>query len=280
MGGWGIIAADVIVMANLAQIAGSYGFRLFGLDGLADSTLLDDGRRRRLDRRDDLHLLPRHRGLGADAVRAARRRGRRPGRVRRRTRWSRSTPGTAPDGVAAPLAVLAVARPGSSWSSLTEAVLLAVFIYWGWDTAVAVNEETDDPATTPGRAAIISTRAAARHLRPRLGRHGRLRRRRHDGASGWATRTTPTTSSTRIGPAVFGDGVVGRVFEALLMHLGAHLGLGVHPDDDPADRPHLAVDGRLQGAPRRVRPDPPAVPDARPVRRSGWARSRSPSTSA
>ena len=30
LGGWGLIAADVIVMANLAQIAGSYGFLLFG----------------------------------------------------------------------------------------------------------------------------------------------------------------------------------------------------------------------------------------------------------
>jgi amino acid transporter len=32
-----------------------------------------------------------------------------------------------------------------------------VFIYWGWDSAVSVNEETKDPATTPGRAAILST---------------------------------------------------------------------------------------------------------------------------
>src|SRR3954469_22856730 len=39
MGGWGIIAADVIVMANLASIAGSYGYRLVGLDSLAESTL-------------------------------------------------------------------------------------------------------------------------------------------------------------------------------------------------------------------------------------------------
>ena len=39
MGGWGIIVADVIVMANLAQIAGSYTFSLFGLDDLAASTL-------------------------------------------------------------------------------------------------------------------------------------------------------------------------------------------------------------------------------------------------
>ena len=32
-----------------------------------------------------------------------------------------------------------------------------LFIYWGWDTAVSVNEETKDKAKTPGRAAIIST---------------------------------------------------------------------------------------------------------------------------
>jgi amino acid transporter len=39
LGGWGIIAADVIVMANLAQIAGQYFFLLFNADGLAASTL-------------------------------------------------------------------------------------------------------------------------------------------------------------------------------------------------------------------------------------------------
>src|SRR5919109_4982366 len=32
MGGWAIIVADVIVMANLAQIAGLYTFLLFGVD--------------------------------------------------------------------------------------------------------------------------------------------------------------------------------------------------------------------------------------------------------
>ena len=36
-------------------------------------------------------------------------------------------------------------------------MLTAVFIYWGWDSAVSINEETDDPATTPGRAAVLST---------------------------------------------------------------------------------------------------------------------------
>ena len=34
---------------------------------------------------------------------------------------------------------------------------MAVFIYWGWDSGVSVNEETENPAETPGRAAILST---------------------------------------------------------------------------------------------------------------------------
>jgi amino acid transporter len=32
-----------------------------------------------------------------------------------------------------------------------------LFIYWGWDSAVSVNEETKDSKRTPGRAAVIST---------------------------------------------------------------------------------------------------------------------------
>ena len=34
---------------------------------------------------------------------------------------------------------------------------LMLFIYWGWDTAVSVNEETKDPDKIPGRAAVTST---------------------------------------------------------------------------------------------------------------------------
>ncbi len=77
LGGWGIIAADVIVMANLAQIAGAYSFTFVGDLGwhsvadLADSTFWVHGGRNHLDRGDDLHLLPRHRGVGTHPVRAA-----------------------------------------------------------------------------------------------------------------------------------------------------------------------------------------------------------------
>jgi amino acid transporter len=38
LGGWAIIVADIIVMANLAQIAGLYSFRLFDWQSAADST--------------------------------------------------------------------------------------------------------------------------------------------------------------------------------------------------------------------------------------------------
>jgi amino acid transporter len=45
----------------------------------------------------------------------------------------------------------------TSFSALASGVILMVFIYWGWDTAVAVNEETKDKTRTPGLAAIFST---------------------------------------------------------------------------------------------------------------------------
>jgi amino acid transporter len=44
-----------------------------------------------------------------------------------------------------------------SWSALIDAVLLGIFIYWGWDSGVAVNEESRDRTHAPGRAAIVST---------------------------------------------------------------------------------------------------------------------------
>jgi hypothetical protein len=44
-----------------------------------------------------------------------------------------------------------------SFSALVNGVLLGVFIYWGWDSGVAVNEESQDAANGPGKAAIVST---------------------------------------------------------------------------------------------------------------------------
>ncbi len=43
------------------------------------------------------------------------------------------------------------------FSAFAGASLLAIFIYWGWDSGVAVNEESENPAEGPGKAAILST---------------------------------------------------------------------------------------------------------------------------
>jgi amino acid transporter len=56
-------------------------------------------------------------------------------------------------------------HPSISWfnpfamnfGDLLDAVLLGVFIYWGWDSGVSVNEESENPAEGPGKAAVIST---------------------------------------------------------------------------------------------------------------------------
>ena len=40
---------------------------------------------------------------------------------------------------------------------LIDGVLLGIFIYWGWDSGVSVNEETEELNEAPGRAAVMST---------------------------------------------------------------------------------------------------------------------------
>ena len=155
MGGWGIIVADVIVMANLAQIAGQYTFLLLGLDGLADSTLWCTvagvlwiaimtyicWRGLELSARIQYCLL------GIELVVLV---------IFAVYALARVLGSNPPEGSITPS--LAWLWPsGLTLNALVTALLIAVFLYWGWDSAVAVNEETKDPATTPGRAAVLST---------------------------------------------------------------------------------------------------------------------------
>jgi amino acid transporter len=46
---------------------------------------------------------------------------------------------------------------GVEYSALITGVLLAVFIYWGWESAVNLSEETEDSARAPGLAGLAST---------------------------------------------------------------------------------------------------------------------------
>jgi amino acid transporter len=156
IGGWAIVVADIIVMANLAQIAGLYGFLLFDWQSAAESTFAVTlvgvlwiavmtaicvyGIE--LSARTQVALL------GAELVTLA------------------LFAFVALYKVYADDALPGAMTPELSWFSpfainstdgLVAGLLVAVFIYWGWDSTVCVNEETTDSGTTPGRAAVAST---------------------------------------------------------------------------------------------------------------------------
>jgi amino acid transporter len=46
---------------------------------------------------------------------------------------------------------------GVEYSALITAMLLGVFIYWGWESAVNLSEETEDSSRAPGLAGLAST---------------------------------------------------------------------------------------------------------------------------
>ena len=46
---------------------------------------------------------------------------------------------------------------GEGGAGLTGGLLLGVFAYWGWESAVNLTEETTDSESAPGRAGIVST---------------------------------------------------------------------------------------------------------------------------
>ncbi len=155
MGGWGVAVAGIVVLANLAQIGGIYLWLMLGQDALAGNTVVVTATGVVFIA---LMCWVSYRGLEI---------GERLQNVLLGVQYLalilfvafviyRIATGEAP------------ATEHFSWqwfnpfafadySGFIEAVLLALFIYWGWDTCLALNEETKDPQRIPGRAAIIST---------------------------------------------------------------------------------------------------------------------------
>ncbi len=214
MGGWGIIAADVIVMANLAQIAGSYSFQLFGLTDLSSDPLWTTVAgvvwivvmTYICYRGIEVSARLQYALLGIELIVLV---------TFAVVALVKVYSGQAPDGSAAPS--LAWLWPdGLGVQDLVDAILIAVFLYWGWDTAVACNEESDDPARTPGRAAVLSTLllvltyvlvAAAAVAFAGTGTTG----------IGLGNPDNASDTFAAIGPSVFGDSGLGSVFVVLLI---------------------------------------------------------------
>jgi len=158
LGGWAIVAADVLVMASLAQVAGQYVFLLFNANGIGSNAssgwvllvgilwivvmtaICYVGIEVSANFQKVL--------LGIELTMLL---------VLSIVALVKVGNGSAPLGHLTP--ALAWFNPFhiSSASAFINGVLLMLFIYWGWDTTVSVNEETADSTRVPGRAAVLST---------------------------------------------------------------------------------------------------------------------------
>lgn len=155
LNGWVIVAADIVVMASLSQIAGTYTFLLVGATSLASSTLAVSivgglfivGMVAICMVGVELNAKTQGVLLGAEVtiltafaivafVKGA---------------------STHPSGYVAPSLSWINPFHIPTFNALIDGVLLGLFIYWGWDAGVAVNEESRDSASGPGRSAVIST---------------------------------------------------------------------------------------------------------------------------
>jgi amino acid transporter len=157
-GGWAIVAADVLVMASLAQVAGQYVFLLFGSTSIGDNPTSGWVLLVGLIWLAVMTYIC-YRGIEVSA------------RLQR-VLLAVELVMLVVLAITALVRVYAGNHPASSihvaWSwfdpfqissvtAFVSGIILMLFIYWGWDTAVSVNEETKDPEKTPGRAAILST---------------------------------------------------------------------------------------------------------------------------
>ncbi|HBX76388.1 MAG TPA: amino acid transporter [Acidimicrobiaceae bacterium] len=154
MASWGLIMADLVIMPNLAGISGQYLFILIGKPEWADNkwAVLIAGVLFilamtwicvigiELNAKTQMGLLAAEViTLIIFAVVALAK-----ANITPSLSWLNPFEITTPDG-------------SMNWSAIAAGINLSLFIYWGWDTAVAVNEECADSDKTPGRAAVIST---------------------------------------------------------------------------------------------------------------------------
>ena len=267
MSGWGIIAADVIVMANLAQIAGMYTLpAASGRTALAENTVCGHGRSAASGslvmtwicyRGIELSARTQYFLLGAELIMLAALRGGRAGR-----RCTAATRRRAVDH--------ARRCPGSTRSRSA-------------DVQRAVRRASCSRCSSTG----AGTRGRGQRGDRRPGRHPRPGGGAVDaGAAGRRTLVVTVAAQAYAGVGEEGiglanpentDDVLAGVGEAVLGSWrreaadrgDAHVGGRVDPDHDPADRPDDAVDGGLQGAAARRSRRSTRATRRRPSRR--WA---------
>ncbi|MEX5720503.1 APC family permease [Geodermatophilus maliterrae] len=157
--GWGALLATIIVLSNLAGVAVSFFYLLLGeitgseaVGALGDNTLVNvltcvafvalatwvTYRGVEATKRVQYVLVGFQMAvLAVFAVLALVKAGSAPGAISFELSWLDPTAIT-------------------SFSAFTAGLSLSLFIYWGWDTCLTVNEETAGSSRTPGRAALLT----------------------------------------------------------------------------------------------------------------------------
>jgi len=155
IGGWAIFTTGVLVVGSLADVSAFYTYKLFGLDGLKNSreavvalaiviivvmtaicvigTELSARVQRAL-------VFAQVGALVLFAVVAG----------------VKVIAGDVPEGALDPSLSWLNPFDAPSYSTLLSGVLLGVFIYWGWESAVNLTEETEDGSHVAGLAGVIS----------------------------------------------------------------------------------------------------------------------------
>lgn len=155
IGGWSIAMTGVLVIGSLADVGVRFGLLTFGLDSLAESKVVVTVGAVLL-----ILLMTWLCVLGTE-LSARVQNGLILAQVLTLLVFAGAALVQVLNGDAAPGAP----DPSLSWfnpfgaggAALTGGLLLGVFAYWGWESAVNLNEETEDSANAPGKAAVFST---------------------------------------------------------------------------------------------------------------------------
>jgi amino acid transporter len=156
VGGWAVTTTGIIVIGSLADVAAYYAYDLVGLNGLRDSkaavmifalliiaamtAICVIGTELSAEFQRFLIVVQ----VGALLLFAL-------------VALAKVIGGSAPDASLDPTLSWFSPFAVDSLNALVLGLLTGVFIYWGWESAVNLNEETEDSTSAPGLAAVVST---------------------------------------------------------------------------------------------------------------------------
>ncbi|MFG3343594.1 APC family permease [Streptomyces sp. NPDC048018] len=155
LGGWAITMTGVLVVGSLADVAVSFALLAFGLDGWVDNTFVRESLTVLL-----ILLMTALCVIGTELSAKVQN-----ALILAQVACLLIFVGVALHSVYGGTSKYDAVEPSFGWlnpfgaggAALTGGLLLGVFIYWGWESAVNLTEEVENSATAPGKAGLWST---------------------------------------------------------------------------------------------------------------------------